>query len=236
VTARFKAAILRERRIGLHSVGADMSNRGWICVAAVLLWMVPIQANATVVFSINLFGPAPTGVTQIGIPQAVHQMPEGGFAGYNGFQSAQYIFSSNGIADFGSVTFYPLFTPCIRDCFKGFGEDVSLGSYSLGFLGTTNDKNAASGQYTASGTLLDICSTDFPCSTPTTTRTVALTFNVTSGENLLLYWQNPASYSPAMGSSASFVPEPSTWAMLLTGFAGIGLMTYRRRKSAMLAA
>jgi hypothetical protein len=32
------------------------------------------------------------------------------------------------------------------------------------------------------------------------------------------------------------VPEPSTWAMLLIGFAGIGLMTYRRRKSAMLAA
>jgi hypothetical protein len=31
------------------------------------------------------------------------------------------------------------------------------------------------------------------------------------------------------------VPEPSTWAMLLIGFAGIGLMTYRRRKSAMLA-
>jgi len=26
------------------------------------------------------------------------------------------------------------------------------------------------------------------------------------------------------------VPEPSTWAMLLIGFAGIGLMTYRRRK------
>jgi hypothetical protein len=32
------------------------------------------------------------------------------------------------------------------------------------------------------------------------------------------------------------VPEPSTWAMMLLGFAGIGAMTYRRRKSAMLAA
>jgi hypothetical protein len=31
-------------------------------------------------------------------------------------------------------------------------------------------------------------------------------------------------------------PEPSTWAMLLIGFAGIGAMTYRRRKSVMLAA
>jgi hypothetical protein len=32
------------------------------------------------------------------------------------------------------------------------------------------------------------------------------------------------------------VPEPSTWAMIILGFFGIGTMTYRRRKSAMLAA
>jgi hypothetical protein len=32
------------------------------------------------------------------------------------------------------------------------------------------------------------------------------------------------------------VPEPSTWAMMILGFAGIGAMTYRRRKSAMIAA
>jgi hypothetical protein len=32
------------------------------------------------------------------------------------------------------------------------------------------------------------------------------------------------------------VPEPSTWAMAILGFVGIGAMTYRRRKSAMLAA
>jgi PEP-CTERM motif len=32
------------------------------------------------------------------------------------------------------------------------------------------------------------------------------------------------------------VPEPSTWAMMLLGFAGIGAMTYRRRASAILTA
>jgi hypothetical protein len=31
------------------------------------------------------------------------------------------------------------------------------------------------------------------------------------------------------------VPEPSTWAMMILGFAGIGGMTYRRRKSAAIA-
>jgi PEP-CTERM motif len=35
---------------------------------------------------------------------------------------------------------------------------------------------------------------------------------------------------------SSAVPEPSTWAMLILGFVGIGAMTYRRRKSGMLAA
>jgi hypothetical protein len=34
--------------------------------------------------------------------------------------------------------------------------------------------------------------------------------------------------------SAQF-PEPSTWAMMILGFAGIGAMTYRRRKSVALA-
>jgi PEP-CTERM motif len=37
-------------------------------------------------------------------------------------------------------------------------------------------------------------------------------------------------------SISSAVPEPSTWAMMILGFAGIGAMTYRRRKSAILAA
>jgi hypothetical protein len=32
------------------------------------------------------------------------------------------------------------------------------------------------------------------------------------------------------------VPEPSTWAMMILGFAGVGFMTYRRRKTAALAA
>jgi hypothetical protein len=31
-------------------------------------------------------------------------------------------------------------------------------------------------------------------------------------------------------SSVADVPEPSTWAMMILGFAGIGAMTYRRRK------
>jgi hypothetical protein len=37
-------------------------------------------------------------------------------------------------------------------------------------------------------------------------------------------------------TNTSAVPEPSTWAMMILGFTGIGFMTYRRRKSAAIAA
>jgi hypothetical protein len=32
--------------------------------------------------------------------------------------------------------------------------------------------------------------------------------------------------------AVSAVPEPSTWAMMILGFAGVGFMTYRRRNQA----
>jgi hypothetical protein len=37
-------------------------------------------------------------------------------------------------------------------------------------------------------------------------------------------------------SPVAAVPEPSTWAMMILGFAGVGFMAYRRRKTAVLAA
>jgi PEP-CTERM motif len=36
-------------------------------------------------------------------------------------------------------------------------------------------------------------------------------------------------------AAVAAVPEPSTWAMMILGFGGIGAMTYRRRKSAIAA-
>ncbi|GGI34583.1 hypothetical protein GCM10010987_80090 [Bradyrhizobium guangdongense] len=38
-------------------------------------------------------------------------------------------------------------------------------------------------------------------------------------------------YGPVIGGvSISAVPEPSTWAMLILGFAGVGFIAYRRGK------
>lgn len=37
------------------------------------------------------------------------------------------------------------------------------------------------------------------------------------------------------GDTVTAVPEPSTWVMMILGFAGIGFMTYRRPKVAAIA-
>jgi hypothetical protein len=36
-------------------------------------------------------------------------------------------------------------------------------------------------------------------------------------------------FSPNITNTVAAVPEPSTWAMMLLGFAGVGFMAYRRR-------
>ena len=45
----------------------------------------------------------------------------------------------------------------------------------------------------------------------------------------LLRISNGATGSVAAGTFTTAIPEPSTWAMMILGFAGVGYMTYRRR-------
>jgi hypothetical protein len=44
-----------------------------------------------------------------------------------------------------------------------------------------------------------------------------------------IFNDNTGAYTIVVTQLSSSVPEPSTWAMLLLGFAGVGFMTYRRR-------
>jgi hypothetical protein len=67
-------------------------------------------------------------------------------------------------------------------------------------------------------------------------------FSTSKSENMDLY----GTYYPDFGTNsplglqvdvASAVPEPSTWAMMIFGFAGVGFMAYRRKsKPALMAA
>jgi hypothetical protein len=48
-------------------------------------------------------------------------------------------------------------------------------------------------------------------------------------------WPTVDNLTLAQGLTTA-VPEPSTWAMMILGFAGVGFITYRRRKTSALAA
>jgi hypothetical protein len=62
---------------------------------------------------------------------------------------------------------------------------------------------------------------------------VDLQFNNNNGGNSWYFAVQELTYT----SSVSAVPEPSTWAMMLLGFAGLGFMAYRRKsKPALMAA
>ena len=45
---------------------------------------------------------------------------------------------------------------------------------------------------------------------------------------------NAAGATGSVGALASAVPEPSTWAMMVLGFAGVGFMAYRRKSKPVL--
>jgi hypothetical protein len=56
-------------------------------------------------------------------------------------------------------------------------------------------------------------------------------FIPTGSTSVQVYWEGPYIYTPP--AIAEAVPEPSTWAMMILGFAGIGSMAYRRKNGAL---
>jgi hypothetical protein len=65
---------------------------------------------------------------------------------------------------------------------------------------------------------------------------------VTASGGLSYVWQLPCWRAASAGFILSgdivapAVPEPSTWAMMILGFLGLGFMAYRRKNSMTLAA
>jgi hypothetical protein len=96
------------------------------------------------------------------------------------------------------------------------------------------------------GVVLD--SFDFvgPGTSTTLHNTLDFTTTLTAGQHTLQL-QATRIFAPGGGVTSQYfdnvsldveaaVPEPSTWAMLILGFAGVGFMAYRRRNGAALAA
>ncbi|MBA2402921.1 MAG: PEP-CTERM sorting domain-containing protein, partial [Bradyrhizobium sp.] len=63
-------------------------------------------------------------------------------------------------------------------------------------------------------------------------------FTTTGGSETLSFISNNAGAFGGVvgGVTISAVPEPSTWAMMILGFAGVGFMAYRRRNQSLQTA
>jgi len=157
----------------------------------------------------------------------------GGFAlspcdacGESGFVSPFFSFPLGGTVNFGQVTIFPISIP-------GFANEESTQETSI-LYSTSNIWVAFEGPV-EDGTIPQMNTNEVFCPVPLVQSCVGipvtyqLTYQVPTGDMIRLSWYGSYSY-------VAPVPELSTWPMLLIGFAGIGLTTYRRRKSAMLAA
>ncbi|MGO9360107.1 MAG: PEPxxWA-CTERM sorting domain-containing protein, partial [Xanthobacteraceae bacterium] len=54
-------------------------------------------------------------------------------------------------------------------------------------------------------------------------------YNSSNGTNDVTAFLENVSAVPAIISAVPAVPEPSTWAMMILGFCGLGFMAYRRK-------
>ncbi len=107
------------------------------------------------------------------------------------------------------------------------------GDYSLSFLLGGNARGAANQTtiVTFGGQILG--SFDLASGDPLTSRTINFTYSGPLA-NLVFTENRPSDQQGNILDDVvlSAVPEPSTWAMMILGFAGVGLLAYRRKSKA----
>jgi hypothetical protein len=139
--------------------------------------------------------------------------------------------------DTADLVVHSLVGPTI-DSTLGFTYDAAGHYFFLG--GTANGSNfvaVGTNDFVLTYNLTDLSNPQFiPCNTPgfscgaQTGNSAYDTSGFTTTGNNSLWFIAGAQSTPA-------VPEPSTWAMMILGFAGIGFMAYRRRsKPALMVA
>jgi hypothetical protein len=181
------------------------------------------------------------------------------YAGYFGYNTngstftATYVFDSNlsgsnrittsVYSDTNGGSAFSIPTPAISATLEINGLTFSTGGlYSSEFY---SQNTATSGYFesygsvspTAGSRLSNYIFTADPNAPVLTSLTTPFSYTLNTGYYNQIYSlfqygaDNLNLYSYHVTNEVSAVPEPSTWAMLLLGFAGIGAMTYRRRKA-----
>lgn len=112
-------------------------------------------------------------------------------------------------------------------------NSFAAGTYTLNFVlggskrGDSNTLHVALGDFAQDITLASQAGLTNQSFTFQTTVAGNLSFQNSGGDNLGLILDN---ISLAGDAVVTAVPEPSSWAMMILGFAGLGYMTHRRRK------
>jgi hypothetical protein len=113
-------------------------------------------------------------------------------------------------------------------------------TFDLGAATTWNLGNLAGSGLTASATGTSVLATQFFSLVPTgvddwATETLSFTANSTS---TMIEFLGDSSQTASryigldnVGVEVAAVPEPSTWAMMILGFLGVGFMSYRRKQA-----
>jgi hypothetical protein len=85
-------------------------------------------------------------------------------------------------------------------------------------------------------TIDDLLGNNLAVSSTTVGHPTHFGFNVTSSNGIRISWQGTNNLNVAIDNidytltNVGPVPEPSTWAMMLLGFAGVGFVAYRRAR------
>ncbi len=177
-------------------------------VLGFLIWflLLPGAAEASVI-SIDLMGGGGIPGTGGGSPWPSCYCDTG-----EGFIS-QFFDVPDDTVNFGHVDLFPLAT-------SGHGVPPGTIAYIFSSVGVNRVINNTEPLF-AGGTAY-WCTVGEPCDVP-----AFLSFDLvfSGGGPIQLFWFSPYIYT---APAASGVPEPSTWAMLILGFSGVGLLYFRQ--------
>ena len=107
--------------------------------------------------------------------------------------------------------------------FGQFGGDLLVGNFSF----AASEINAFD---PITGLFLGSIPIDTGANTPGGLWSLAFGNGVTGDSNTLFFTDGINGEADGLFGSLSAVPEPSTWAMMILGFAGVGFMAYRRSR------
>jgi len=118
------------------------------------------------------------------------------------------------------------------DFLSTFSANFLIGSQNITSIAFTNyidASNVAFGQATQIGTF--VCAGGTTCDAgPFGAHVNGLNGPYSETERIVITFNGGASFVQTNSEISSAVPEPSTWAMMILGFLGVGFLANRRRK------